>query len=788
MGSGSLLNRINKNYIVLILWIVSVLGASLGVVSGAQAQQSTYGDRDIISDIVVQGNQRIEVETVKSYIFVHKGDVYDEKEVDRSLKSLFNTGLFSDVKIGRSGKVLVIEIAENPIINRIVFEGNKYKKADKLYEEIHLRPRIVFSRSKVRADVQRLLEIYRRGGRFAASIEPKVIQLDQNRVNLVFEITEGPKSSIGKINFMGNVIYNNDDLRAIVRTKESRWWKFLTSDDTYDPDRMAFDKQLLRDFYRSQGYADFRITSAVTELAPNKENFFINYTIEEGVIYHFGDIDVESQIPDLASEVLSMLVFTRKGNLYNSELIDQTVEYLTNVAGLKGYAFVNVRPRIRRDREKQTVNITYIVNKAPRVYVERVEIRGNVLTHDRVIRREMRLIEGDSYNSSKMKRSEIRIKSLGFFKEVEINQIEGTTNDKTILEVTIEEQATGELSVGAGFSSAESFLFDFSIRQRNLFGRGQDLRFGSRISSRRKELDIGFTEPYFLGRPVVAGVDIYFRDNSFREANFEQVSLGMGLRTAFPVTEYIVMSGRYNLRQDKIDIPDQFLASRSPFTTTNLGTFTTSSIGYGLSFDNLDNRQKPNRGHRAVLNQDLAGLGGNVKYIRTQATYNYFIPIYGRWIFGAKAEGGHILGLGQDIRINDRFFLGNPRMRGFEQAGIGPRDNLTTDALGGNVFYKGSLEIYIPLGSGARELGIEASMFVDAGALFTIDSQNELFNSATGLTHNIVGDTPKPRVSAGIGFTWMSPFGPFRVDFAKAILSDKFDKTEFFQFNIGTRF
>ncbi|PCI51341.1 MAG: outer membrane protein assembly factor BamA [Alphaproteobacteria bacterium] len=783
-----MLNRICKICIVWFYLIALVFGAAFLTASGVQAQQSAYGDRDIISDVVVQGNQRIEVETVKSYIFVHKGDIYDEKIVDRSLKSLFNTGLFSDVKIGRSGKTLVIEISENPIINRIVFEGNKFKKDEKLYEEINLRPRIVFSRSKVRGDVQRLLEIYRRGGRFSASIEPKVIQLDQNRVNLVFEITEGPKSSIGKINFMGNAIYNNDDLRAIIRSKESRWWKFLTSDDTYDPDRMAFDKQLLRDFYRSQGYADFRITSAVTELAPNKEDFFINYTIEEGVIYHFGEITVESQIPDLASDILSLLVFTKEGKLYNSELIDQTVEYLTSIAGLKGYAFVNVRPRIKRDREKQTVNITYIVNKAPRVYVERVEIRGNVRTHDRVIRREMRLVEGDSYNSSKMKRSEIRVRSLGFFKEVEIDQIEGSSNDKTILEVTVEEQATGELSVGAGFSSVESFLFDFSIRERNLLGRGQDLRFGSRISSRRKELDVGFTEPYFMGRPVVAGIDIFFRDNSFREANFTQVSVGLGLRTAFPVTEFIVMSGRYNLRKDIIDIPAAFLSSRSPFTVTNIGTFTTSSVGYGISFDTLDNRQKPNRGQRIVLNQDFAGLGGNVRYVRTQANYNYFIPIIGRWIFGAKAELGHILSLGQDIRINDRFFLGNPRMRGFKQAGIGPRDNLTTDALGGNAFYKGSLEIFIPLGSGARELGIEASAFIDAGALFSIDLPDQLFNSATGLTHNIVADTPKPRVSAGIGFTWTSPFGPFRVDFAKAILSDKFDKTEFFQFNIGTRF
>lgn len=780
-----MINRINKLHIFLSFLLFNILTVPL-----LQAQQSSYDNRDIISGVVVKGNQRIEKDTVLSYVFVNKGDVYNEKEIDRSLKNLFNTGLFSDVKIGRAGSMVVIEIAENPIINRIVFEGNKYKKSDKLYEEIHLRPRIVFSRSKVRADVQRILEIYRRGGRFAASIAPKVIQLDQNRVNLVFEITEGPKSSIGKINFMGNKLFSNDDLRSVMRSRESRWWRFLTSDDTYDPDRTAYDKQLLRDFYRSQGYADFRIISAVAELAPNKEDFFINMTVEEGALYHFGEIKVESKIPDLKSEVLSSLVFAREGDLYNSELIDQTVEYLTSVAGLKGYAFVNVRPRIRRDREKKTVNITFVLNKAPRVYVERVEIHGNVLTHDRVIRREMRLMEGDSYNSSKMRRSEIRIKSLGFFKEVEVEQVEGSAADKTILDVTVEEQATGELSVGAGFSSSENFLFDFSIRQRNLMGRGQDLRLGTRVSSRRKEIDIGFTEPYLMGRPVVAGVDIYYRDNRFREASFEQASLGFGLRGGFPVTEYIVMNGRYNLRRDKIQIPSQFRVSRSPFLNDNIGTFTTSSIGYGLSFDTLDNRQKPNRGHRLVFNQDFAGLGGNVKYLRSQLTYNYFIPVYKRWIFGVKAEGGHIMGMGQNIRINDRFFLGNPRMRGFELAGIGPRDSLTRDALGGNVYYKGTLELYIPLGSGARELGIEASAFIDAGALFSVDLPSELVNSATGtpVIHRIGGDTPKPRVAAGIGFTWMSPFGPFRVDFARAIMSNKFDKTEFFQFNIGTRF
>jgi len=362
-------------YVVCTLLLVSQINT-------LPVQAQNFGlDRNVISEIVVVGNQRIEVATIQSYMVISAGDVYSEELVDASLKRLFNTGLFSDVKIGRSGSALVVQVTENPIINRIVFEGNKWKKDDKLYEEIQLRPRIVFSRAKVRADVQRLLEVYRRGGRFAATIEPKVIQLDQNRVNVVFEIAEGAKSKVGKINFMGNRVFNNDVLRGAIATRESRWWRFLSSEDTYDPDRLAFDKQQLRDFYRSQGYADFRVTSAVAELARDKEHFFINLTVEEGEIYEFGEIKVESRIKDLPSEALESLVITREGNLYNAEQIDATVDILTDLAGLKGYAFVDVRPRVRRDREERRINITYIVNKAPRVYVERVQVQGNVVTH-----------------------------------------------------------------------------------------------------------------------------------------------------------------------------------------------------------------------------------------------------------------------------------------------------------------------------------------------------------------------------------------------------------------------
>jgi outer membrane protein insertion porin family len=744
-----------------------------------------------ISRIDITGNQRIEASTIESYLLMNIGDSFTEQLGDASLKRLYNTGLFSDVDVGRRGSVLVIEVSENPIINRIVFEGNRYKDDEDIYEEIQLRPRIVFSRAKVRADVQRILEIYRRGGRFSATIEPKVIQLEQNRVNLVFEISEGSKSVIGKINFLGNRIFNNDILRTKVMTKESRWWKFLSTDDTYDPDRLNYDQQLLRDFYREQGYADFRITSSVAELSPDKQNFFINISVEEGELYDFGEITVESQIEELTPEIMIKLVLTQKGEQYDSSSVDASVEFLTEVAGLRGYAFVDIRPQVRRNRADRTIDINYVINEAPRVYVEEIKIIDNVRTHDKVIRRELRMVEGDAYNSSRLNRSEVRVRALQFFKEVSIEQIEGTAADKTILEITVEEQPTGELSAGLGYSSFESFMINFSIAERNLLGKGQFARLGASLSKRRKEVELSFTEPYFMDRRVAVGADIYMRNTNFIESGFQQNSVGSSIRTAFPLTEFIVMNLSYGLSKDKV-ITSFF--SQSPYIANNSGDFLTSALSYGISYNTLDDRQKPNRGQVLTLLQQFAGLGGNEKYIRTTGLYQFYYPIYKRWVFNVSLEGGHIQGLGRDVRLNRRFFLGNPKIRGFKEAGIGPREYtenfreyFSGFSLGGNTMYKSTLELFIPLGGGARDLGIEASAYVDAGAVFNIDAPESLINEQ-GLLYTLLGDTMAPRVSVGIGFSWASPFGPFRIDLAKAIRKQRSDESEFFQFNVGTRF
>lgn len=737
----------------------------------------------VISEIEVIGTQRIEPDTVRSYMVVAPGDVYNEEKVDQSLKNLFDTGLFADVTITRRGTVLTVKVVENPIINRLAYEGNKKMDDEKLSKEVRIRPRTVYTRAKVRADVQRILELYRRSGRFAATVEPKVIQLPQNRVDLVFEISEGPKTTVSKINFVGNKVFSAGDLKSKLATRESRWWRFLTSNDTYDPDRLAYDREQLRQFYLSKGYADFRVISAVAELSNDKKDFYITFTVEEGELYHFGDIDVESQIRDLDVEELKPLVKTFKGKKYNAKLIDDTVDKMTEAAGEKGYAFVDIRPRVRRDRKERIINLTYRVLEAPRVYVERINIHGNVRTLDKVVRREFRLVEGDAFNTSRLRRSQQRAKALGFFKEVEVEQVAGSKEDRTVLDVQVQEQSTGELSLNVGFSSVENFIVGFGISERNLLGKGQTLRANFSISSRRTQVDLGFTEPYFMDRPIAAGIDLFAREADFkRESSFLQTTYGGSLRAAFAITEYWTMGTRYTLRQDKIE---GVANSTNRYLRAAEGTFTTSSVGYSLIYEDIDDRLNPTEGQRFILSQDVAGLGGTVKYLRSTANYDYYIPLVDNWVLKLSAEGGYIFGFGEDVRLSDRFY---PNIRGFAIRGMGPRDKGSEDSLGGNIYYTGTTELLLPLGSAANELGLKSSIFVDVGALFQVDDEDILDPNTGELLQEIVADSSKPRLSVGIGFSWNSPFGPFRIDFAKALVKNKFDDTEFFQFNISNQF
>ena len=912
-------------------------------------------DGGIIKSIDVSGSQRIEPDTVRSYVQLRAGQPYNKAALDQALRDLFATELFADVQIRDNKGALTIEVKENPVINRILFEGNKRLKEDKLSPEIKLAPRQIFTASKVRADVGRIIELYRRQGRYGAQVEPKKVLLDQNRVDVVYEITEGPKSKVRAINIIGAHVFSDATLKAQMATKQSQLKTALSSATTYDPDRLAYDQSKLRQFYLSNGYADFRVISAVAELTPDKRDFVITYVVEEGPRYKFGDITVESEIHDLKPEGFQPLIPNQKGDWYNAKSVEDTVDNMTKQAGVFGYAFADVNPIFKHDTETKTVGIIYKINETPRVYVERIDVNGNTLTQDKVIRREFRLAEGDAFNSFQVKRSSDRIQSLGYFQEkLEIEQKKGSADDRIILQANVEEKATGQLQLSAGYSSLEKLIFSASIAQNNFRGTGQTLRLSGSISTYSKSVELGFTEPYLFNKNIALGVDLFRRDyNSFnyvgtsRNTTYSQASTGFQARLGIPLTEYWSLALRYGFSFEDVSLDQStyyiggqcspLLAGR--YLCDAIGSRTISSLGYSLVRDTLDNRLRPHNGTRFIFGQDLAGPGGSVQYLRTTLNFSKYKDLGRGFIGSASFEAGAVIPLKSNaatdpVRLTDRFFLGEPQFAGFDIRGVGPRvlrtylnqdgtnpfigtgiptnpvnaaaalptafdpnspiagsipfntasTSTTFDALGGRYYYKGRLELEIPLGSGAKELGLRPSIFADVGAVWGVraptlinaadtgagsfftyrdtDGSIKIYNYAaslgkvngnqvyqvtdSGLTYNngttsaygltttcpqgfsttigatttaacttgvsstsfsagtfannvgtrsvppfteqFFGDTPRPRLSIGFGVNWNSPFGPFRIDIAKAILKSEGDQTKLFTFNVGTQF
>lgn len=749
-------------------------------VSSASAQTDPWSgllaQSDVIQNIVVEGNQRIEADTVRSYMLFKEGESYDAEKIDTSLKTLFSTGLFADVTMRREGNRLVVSVAENPVINRVAFEGNSAINDDTLETEVQLRPRTIYTRSKVQADVQRIVDVMRRSGRFSASVEPKVIQLPQNRVDLVFEIDEGPVTGIGAINFIGNEAFSDSRLREVISTGESAWWKFLSSADSYDPDRLAYDRELLRRFYLGNGYADFRVVSAVADLSRDGDEFFITFSVEEGEEYTFGPSEITTELDKLDMSILEPLVQTVEGDTYDAGKIDETVDALTFAAGTKGYAFSEVRPRVQRDREARVATVTYRISEGARAYVERINIDGNVRTLDRVIRREMRLAEGDAFNRVLLERSEKSIRALGFFSSVEVTEEEGTSPDRTIINVEVEEQSTGELSLGFGFSSTDSAVADISLSERNFMGKGQFLRLRLALSGNRQQIDLRFTEPYFLGRNLSAGVDIFGVENDFQsESGFLERVTGFGFRFGFPLSENGRLLTRYALRNEEITGVTT-LGLQSGIQPRN---DIRSLVGYTYYLDQRDDPVEPTGGWDLEVDQEFAGVGGDVRYVSSQVTTRAYWDITDDFLASFKFVGAIIEGIGQDVIISDRFFVGGSTFRGFERSGVGPRNITNGTALGAQAYAIGSAEVsfpnYLP-----EALDIKTSLFTDFGVVGIADQ-----TPVAGFTFE---DELSPRVTAGLSVYWQSPFGPVRIDLSKAIRKESYDKTEAFRFSAGTRF
>ena len=694
--------------------------ASMAQTSGASA----LGGQ--ISDITVEGNQRIEPATVLSYLTVAKGRAATPAEINASVKALFATGLFRDVQIERRGSVLVVMVDENPVVNQIAFEGNDRLPDDSLRAGVTSRERRVFTRAKAEKDAEEILEAYRRSGRYGASVEPKIIELPQNRVDLVFEIEEGPLTGVDSIRFVGNRAYSDRRLRSEIPTDETSFLNFLSSTDSYDPDRLELDKQVLRQFYLSNGYADFEVESAVAELTTDRSGFFLTFTVKEGERFDFGPIDVVSNAEGVDVEDLRSLISTSEGDTYDIREIEETITEMTFRLGEGGYAFTQINPIPTKDDENKTIGITYEINEGQRVFVERIDITGNTRTLDRVVRRNFELVEGDAFNALQLRRSRSKIRALGFFETVDVRTSEGSAPDRVVVETEVKEQSTGQLSVGLGFSTSESVSGEVSVIERNLLGRGQALRVRARISGRTALYDLSFTEPAFLDRDLAVGFDLYRRETDNQDtSSFDIKNTGFQPRISFPLGRYSRLSPRYRISLDEIvDVPDD----ASPLIQTDRGDAVTSSLGYEFVYDRRGDVAEPKDGFIARFEQDFAGLGGAARYVKTEASIKGFTTILSDDVVGSlELAGGAINSFGgYDLKASDRFFIGGDSLRGFESAGIGPRDQNTVngieldDTLGGNYYGVVRAEVTFPLGL-PEEFGLAGGLFSDVGTVFGLD-------------------------------------------------------------------
>lgn len=782
---GGMISRIAT--LTVVAFVAAFMAAGITFTPGGEARAQSAGG-GFVAAVEVEGNQRIEADSVRAYMTLTVGDPLTNEAINKSLKALYGTGLFADVTIRRAGQSVIVSVVENPIINQLAFEGNKRVDDEELEAEVQLRPRTVFTRSRVQNDVQRLVQLYRRNGRFAASVVPKVIQLGQNRVDLVFEISEGALTEIRKIDFIGNMAFSDGQLKSEIATKESRWYRFFTADDKYDPDRLTFDRELLRRYYLSKGYADFQVVSAVAELTRDRKDFFVTFTLDEGKPYKFGQIDIKTGLQDLDPERLRGFVKTASSESYNANLVEESIQDLTFEVGRLGYAFVDIRPLVRRKRDERIIDLTYEIREGPRVYVDRIDIVNNVRTLDKVIRREFELAEGDAFNTAKLRQSRRNVRSLGYFDKVGIKDDRGlldektlggagasSVDDRTVITVDVKEKSTGELSFGAGYSTQESFVGDISLSERNLLGRGQILRLGLNLSGARQRIDLSFTEPYFLERDLAAGFDLFNTQRDFQsQSSYDESSTGTVLRATFPVAESLRQSVRYTLRQDTVE---NVGSDASTFVRSQEGTRLTSSVGYNLTYDLRDDTLLPTSGYIARFGQDLAGLGGDVRYLRSKMSYSWFYPLSEILIGNISYEAGGIFGLGENVRLSDRFFLGGSNLRGFKSAGVGPRDTSTDDSLGGTLYYVGRGSVRFPLGP-FDEFGVSGDLFSEFGSLARPDLDD----------NTNVSDTGSVRLSVGVGVLWRSPMGPIRFDFSQALVKEDFDETETFRFSFGTRF
>lgn len=732
----------------------------------------------VLQDIKVDGNKRIESSTILSNCGLTIGESVGSEQLDEAVRKLFDSGYFADVKVDLQGQTAVIKVEENPIVNRIYFEGNKEFDDATISKQIRLQPRQIYTVAKLKQDTKTLHDMYRIKGHFGAKVTPKIVRQDQNRVDVVFEVVEGGSTKVAQLIFIGNKHLTSSTLKRVVNTRESKWWRFFSTDDSYDPERLSLDQELLRRHYLESGYVDFQVKSAVAELTPDQKEFFITYTLDEGERYTFGKVDVDLQVPKIDVEALREYVLVREGDWYNTKDMDKTIKGMTEYLGSHGYAFVDIKPNVNQNREDKKIDITFEVMEGPKSYIDRIIITGNVRTNEDVIRRELLVYEGDAYNSYNIKRSKQRVSNLGFFKEVKLKERPAEASDKVDLIIEVdEEESTGELWIAAGYSTSEGILGNVGIKENNLMGRGQTAHLQSTVSAKKQQIDFGFMEPHFLNRNINAGFDIFTsQSKQYFSSSFQSKRTGLNLKLGYELTEYLTQAWTYSIQYDQIDAVRR---NASIFIRNQPKKSTLSSLSHKLVYDRRDDRFEPTAGYFLGMTNEVAGIGGNVKYLRNDFSGAYYYSIAEHWILTLSGSGGIMNGFGgKTVRIADRFTMGGDgSLRGFRESGAETRDRRTHDPLGGLKYYLGTVELEVPLEPFGipSDFGMKSHLFTDIGAAW--DSK---------FSKSLVYDTASPRLSVGFGISWRSPLGPLRIDFADHQKSKKFDRHKTIHFGFFT--
>jgi len=725
----------------------------------------------IPNQIIIQGNRRLENELILRSSGIEKIGT-DDKSLSLAIKNLYKTGYFEDVNIFKDKNIIFINVKENPIVDLISIEGNKEITDDIILAELITKSRNVFSTDQIKLDSEKILTLYKRQGFFSTFVEPKIIRVDENRVNLVFEVFEGKEATIKKVNFINNKIFSDSTLKDIISSSEYRWYEFWGSNDRFDKDRINYDKDLLKKYYFDNGYIDFEIISVNSSLVDNRKDFIVNFTLFEGKRYKITNVKYNSSIRNLKNEQIKDLVDIDAGDWFSSLEIDNSIKKITDITSQMGYAFVDVSPRIKKFGDNQ-VEITFEIQQGTKIFIDRINITGNIKTNDSVIRRELQFVEGDAYNLSKIKESERRIKGTGLFDNIEIKLDEMVGTNKTKVDVSVAERSTGQFTVGAGFSSLDGALGNIGIKESNLFGEAKELGLNLGLSTRRSEIDLSYTDPYFLNRDLAAGIDIFnVRRNQKTYSGYKHNIIGFKLRSGFEIIDNLRYFSSYTLKRDKIHDIDN---NTSLYIQEQEGKRVTSVIGQAIQYDKLNDRINPTDGYRVRLDFDYFGLVGDSEHILTELKIAHFYRIADGFVLANFLEGGYIASI-KEVKINDRFNLNGDQLRGFKNLGIGPRDSSTSDALGGEIYYVNRNEITFPLGL-PDDLGIGGLIFADIGTIYN--------QSSSALN---IHDESALRASAGVGISWVSPFGPVKFYLSKALLKENYDKKEIFRFSFGTTY